>query len=65
MGLSPHVDGIELDNTSEFDVFGGVWNINLVFDVLVEENWDHAVNADVSSDFSTETAAVVLQTCKI
>jgi hypothetical protein len=58
--LSPTVDGIELDDASEFNVLSSVWNIDLVLDVFVEEDWNHAVDADVSGDFSAETAAIVL-----
>lgn len=58
--LSPTVDGIELDDASEFNVLSSVWNIDLVFDDLVEEDWNHSVNANVCADFSAETATVVL-----
>ena len=60
MRLSPAIDGIELDDASELDVLSSVWNVDLVLDVLVEEDGDHAVNANVCGDFSAETAAVVL-----
>ena len=63
MRLSPTVDGIELDDASEFNVLSSVWNIDLVLDVFVEEDWNHAVDADVRGDFSTETAAIVLSEC--
>lgn len=60
MRLSPTVDGIELDNASEFNVLSSVWNIDLVLDVFVEEDRNHAIDADVRGDFSAETAAIVL-----
>ena len=60
MRLSPTVDGIELDDASEFNVLSSVWNIDLVLDVFVEEDRNHAVDTDVCCDFSAETAAIVL-----
>ena len=58
--LSPTVDGIKLDGASEFNVLSSIWNIDLVFDDLVEEDWNHSIDANVCGDFSAETATVVL-----
>ena len=49
-----------LDPFLEFDVLGGVGNIDLVLDLAIEINGRHTINDQIGLNFSTETTAVVL-----
>ena len=58
--LSIIVDWIEFDCTPEFDVFGSIFDIDLVFDLTIEVDWGKTINNQVGLNFTTETTAVVL-----
>lgn len=49
-----------LDPFLEFDVLGGVGNVDLVFDLAIEINGRHTINDQIGLNLSTETTAVVL-----